>query len=344
MKVRVSNAASTVAAIFIGAACAGGQALQPAGVISGKVTNSVTGQPISDAGVSLTPVGQGAAVSAKTDIEGVFRFEGLNPGRYTLRGSMTGFINESFNGPTPRPLLLEPNRSITVEYKLTPRGALVGKVVDRNGEPVRKAVIACGYVNVYGSPPTMDPPTVNVTDDRGEFRIPDMPPGSRFYLQAIPAPENLPAKLGGGKIRSDLPAFYPSAGRFAEAQPVPLAPGQDATGIKITLREAPVFKVSGRLQGAVPNSRLSDLDLFLIPKAEEGAPVLTGTRAYYQALARTVGGVGAIRPNGAFELDGVERGLYDLVAVGLVGRSLESVGRVTVNVGDRMRALQQLRG
>jgi hypothetical protein len=324
--------ASALRLSLVGALSLAGQVEDPGeGILSGRVLNSVTGQPVGSVDLALAPAGSVARQSTTADAQGNFRFDRVKFGRYTLQARKAGFAPISYGaaaiGNPGRVLTMASDRGISgLDFRLIPLAAIQGKVINRNGDPVPGVTIACGFVDSYGAPPTMEP-LRNLTDDRGEFRMSDMPPG-RYYVQALPSQPMRPAKGGVG---AELPAFYPSAGKFSEAQPIVLTPGQEASGIKITLREAPVFHVRGKVTGAVANVDLSGLDLLLLPKNEEGGPLFG--KSYAQVISRRVGGSSAVRPDGTFDLGGLEQGLYELVAVAQGGQ--QCLGRVTLNVADR---------
>jgi Carboxypeptidase regulatory-like domain len=331
---RFMRLATVTFLIVAGALWLSAQVVEPkGGSVAGRVVNSVTGQPLPDLHLTLSPLGQGTGSTASTDAQGNFSFGHVKPGRYTLRGSKAGYANMAYGtteiGNRGRVLMVGPDQSVTdLEYRLTPLGVIQGKVVNRRGEPVQGVTIACGFVDSYGAPTTMEP-LKNATDERGEYRLPDMPAG-RYYVQAVPPP---PIRRGEGDDASELAAFYPSAGSFSEAQPIILAAGQEAAGVNITLREAPVFRIRGKVAGAVAGIAFSDLDLLLLPKQDRGGPGFG--QGYTQALSLRVGASRAVRTDGTFELSGVERGLYELVAVAVVQRSQTPLGRVPVQVGDR---------
>jgi hypothetical protein len=270
--------------------------------------------------------------TTKTDAQGRLRFEHVRFGRYTLQAAKTGFARMNYGaGAVGRPgrvLTVASDRGVVgLEFKLTPLGIIHGVVVDRNGEPIPGATIVAGFVNPYGAPPAMEA-LRNVTDDRGAFRLPDLPSG-RYYLQAVPPP----ARLGSRDPGANLPTFYPSVGAYSEAVPVSLAPGQELLGLRITVREAPGFSINGKVTGAPTNIAFSDLDLLLVPRYE-GGDLLFGP-GYAEALSRRAGGSSAVRSDGTFQLSGLERGVYDLIAVSVTSRDRQPLGRVVVPVGDR---------
>src|SRR5690349_4695714 len=57
------------------------------GVISGKVTDALTNQPLEGVSVNLPTISK----AAKTDSTGSYRFTGLKPGVYNIRFSSIGY-------------------------------------------------------------------------------------------------------------------------------------------------------------------------------------------------------------------------------------------------------------
>ena len=325
-----------VAWIAVGSLWLAGQVSGPKdGPVAGTIANSVSGLPVASAEVALGPTGAAPKWTTKTDGEGKFRFDHVPFGKYNLQAAKPGYARMSFGAmavgnPGSIVAVTSDRGATTIEFRLIPLGTIQGKVINRRGDGAANVNIACGFVDVYGAPPTMEPLRA-VTDAHGEYRLSEMPPG-RYYVQALPMPSATPLDKNHDD-GSDLPAFYPSAGTFAEAQPISLAPGQEESGVIIQLREAAVFRVRGALTGSAGTGAVSNVDLLLLPK-DTTAAIQFG-QGYAELLSRSVGGSSAIRPDGTFELRRVERGSYELAAVTVESRSRLTIGRTVIHVGDR---------
>src|SRR5712692_5149544 len=77
-------------------------AKEPA-IIEGRVVNAATGEPLRKVNLRLFPVGQAGAgaaplqpATAVSDTEGKFKFENLEPGRYSLSAEKTGFTRQQY--------------------------------------------------------------------------------------------------------------------------------------------------------------------------------------------------------------------------------------------------------
>jgi hypothetical protein len=173
-----------------------------------------------------------------------------------------------------------------------------GRVVDEFGEPVAGTrVQALRSRIVQGQRRLQNVGPGDQTDDRGAFRVYGLPPGD-YYVAASPGPVD--------SVRRDPPIYYPGTPSFAEAVPITLSVGAEATAdfLLTPVRNA-------RVSGVVLNS--------------SGAPV-----AAMIALVSDVVGMGAAleastapsalrlqgdsNVDGSFTIDNVPPGPYTLTA------------------------------
>ncbi len=104
----------------------------------------------------------GVQYGAQTTDEGKFSIAGIAPGSYSVSGERVGFA-----GGRARVALKADDKKSDLEVKLTPVGAITGRVTDAEGEPVERAsVIAEGAEKKESS-----------TDENGQFRIGGLAPG-----------------------------------------------------------------------------------------------------------------------------------------------------------------------
>lgn len=127
--------------------------------ITGSITTARGRQPLDATDVTLY-AGSGS-FHARTDRDGVYRFEDVAPGAAKLFASREGYVKSeqalSIAPPAraDRPVAIDP-------VNLEPAGSIAGEVVDAHGEPVAGARV------VLGSVVTRD---AAVTNARGQFRI-----------------------------------------------------------------------------------------------------------------------------------------------------------------------------
>ena len=142
-------------------------ALDPSGVISGKVTNTANGQPIS--GVSITAVAGTSFGSATTNSNGNYNISsGLGTGTYTVIASIgTSFaINSSVNVVASQ---VTSNVNFQLTVTIIPSGTISGKVTNTTAAPISFA-----YVNAQGAAGSGS----NYTDSNGNYIISGLSPGT----------------------------------------------------------------------------------------------------------------------------------------------------------------------
>ena len=192
------------------------------GLILGQVVDGSSGEPVSDATLTLTAPGAGngrrggpvattalGAAAARaglagmppqfaganggnrllTDDQGRFVFHDLPAGSFSLTAAAPGYVPGALgqprpNGPSHTLDLADGERKSDVKIRLWKYAVLGGTVIDEIGEPaVGVAVHALRRTTVNGRVRLSDAGGPT-TDDRGAFRISSLVPGD--YLLAIP--------------------------------------------------------------------------------------------------------------------------------------------------------------
>lgn len=131
--------------------------------------------------------------AAITDDDGVFAFERLPGGRYTLTASKDGYASMAFgalrSGRPGRPVVLATGEQRRADLRL-PRGAVItGMLRDPQGDPAAGVTIV--ILSRRFSPATEErrlmavPNTTTVTDDRGIYRVFGLPAGA-YAVAALP--------------------------------------------------------------------------------------------------------------------------------------------------------------
>jgi hypothetical protein len=180
--------------------------------IGGTVRNGVTGTPIPRAVVALRSSGTGAPlariVRQLADEDGRFVFRELPAfDNYTLTATKIGYVDGEYGQRTmfgpPGSIALSEGQAFTqADILLWKPGAISGRVVDERREPlVGVFVRALAQHYIAGQRKLVGGPAAK-TDDRGEYRIAGLPPGS--YLVYVPS------------VQSTVPAGAPAGATFDE--------------------------------------------------------------------------------------------------------------------------------
>ena len=188
----------------------------------------------------------------QTDAEGRYEFTGLPAGRFTLAATIPGHIGLQYGQRRP----YEPGTSIAVRDGETvasidfalPRGSVIsGRVTDEFGQPlVQVQVQARRFQYAQNGQRRLAPVISGTSDDRGEFRLFGLMPGEYVVEGSRRTMANTSdvSISPNDSVEGFRTTFYPGTPNAAEAQPVSLAIGQEAT-IQFALIPARLVRVSG---------------------------------------------------------------------------------------------------
>jgi uncharacterized protein (DUF2141 family) len=255
------------------------------GSISGLVvTDETPPQPVRRAVVTLTGAELRPSRGAITDDEGRFAIGGLPPGRFVLTAMRPSFITSTYGSKRPgrpgTPVLLTAGQTQNVVVRIWRGAVIAGVLRDDTGEPV--AGVPVTAVRVSGSGGGQSLTLTNnggVTDDRGEYRIFGLEPGT-YTVSARPssaggtspmialataevdaALEALKAGKPPGSAASNRPAetstsarpfdyspiYYPGVPARTDASPIALVAGQEVTGVDFALQRIVTLVVEGQV-------------------------------------------------------------------------------------------------
>jgi len=291
--------------------------------LAGRVIAADNAQPVRRAyvNISLTAPPRAPTVdhmsgwSVQTDVNGQFEFAGLPAGSYVIYVEpIAGFIRPR---DAASATLVE-GGTAHVTIRVARAGAIEGRVQDEDGEPVLGAQVhalrridIAGYVKVQGSGGWA------MTDDRGRFRIFNVPPGE-FYVVATYRRQH--ADIDPKPLLGFTNTYYPNAVTLDHARPVLVRAGRDTRRVDVTLarrRLVTVFVRAVNSQGAplgkeawVHLTRRDGIDL---PTSSQSVNVQQG---------------------GAFVFDDVTPGDYYLIASSGYGKAEAAYVNLTVGNED----------
>ena len=186
--------------------------------IDGVVVDNATGQPISRATITLRP-----AVSApiETGSDGHFRIESIPAGEYVVTISKDGYMTQSSTYIRPVGQLLQ-----DMIVHMSRLSVVTGRLLDTRGSPVVGALAVPFWYRIVadGRKELTSSPGVK-TDDRGVFRLFDLPPDRYLINFSEEAPEAGTADLPA----SDRipPALYPGVDDISKARYVEVKYGEE---------------------------------------------------------------------------------------------------------------------
>ncbi len=317
-------------ALEIGALLA--QSSAPTGVpgsIEGRVTNAFTGEPLGGATVHLYPLGRRGGTAAQAQAaasqpDGIFRFESVPQGTYFLSAEASGFVAAGGRWHAER-LVVDSGQQITgVVIQLNPQGAINGKVLDENGQPVPGARVQAYTPYSMRGRLQLRRGASATANKAGEYLLKKLNPG-RYYLSAEaqqPAKESKAGKQQGAQEETETPetpaagigfvrTFYPSALDVQAATPFEIAPGQPVAEADIQLRRAATYEVRGKV--AETDGALRHAAVLLSPRDTLDGNVL--------------GSSSRVTDAGTFEMKNVLPGSYTLWLIGAYSQGESSPHR-----------------
>ena len=309
---------NSAAALLMLAAAATGQAQQtqppradekPASV-TGEVRNAMSGMPVERAHISLRRYNNGGwdKYGALTNAEGKYTISGIPAATYQVTLDRVGFVAPL--EVTRNALMLKAGeKKDDFKVKLVPVGAISGRVLDAEGQPVEG-------INVYAETGSLSQRTGGVTDDRGQFRIGGISPG-KYRVRAVPQALPLPPE-----IRTDGTAevyyaatYHPGAVDEKGATRVIVGSGSDVTGVDIRMARTPIVRLAGKVSG--------------IPE---------GAKNVFVQMMPASGGLGSsggqVKADGSFEIWRPNPGKYTLRAMYNSSGEMMSSGAVELEVGE----------
>jgi hypothetical protein len=287
------------------------------GTISGRVINE-NGQPLPNASVFVResiPLMEARIVT--TDNEGNFQVSDLDRAMYDVSASAPAYVSPPRDPENP-PSYYRVGDSVTLG--LMTGGVITGTVLSGSGEAlVQIGVRAILVRDANGQPPKYSSYQLEMTDDRGIYRLYGLLPG----LYVVSAGGLGTFNYTTNAYETDAPTYAPSSTRDTAAE-ISVRTGEETSGVDIRYRGEPGRAVSGTAHGptAPPNSSSSRINVRLI-QISNGVPQAS---AYsYQ------------RPTVGFAFYGVADGDYDLTAESSLGAgetALSEPRRITVRGAD----------
>jgi protocatechuate 3,4-dioxygenase beta subunit len=267
--------AIVILATLLAQAPGAGAETEKPGAIRGTVISATTKEPVRRADVTLQPTmragagsvgigvmgGMAGSIKAVTDAEGNFSFANVAPGVYSLRSERSGFVAGQYGsrGPGTPPMLItvRPGQEVTgLRIEMTPQSVIAGRVLDDEGEPLQGVMVVVRSV-AAGSVTERRPGRRGFgmggqtqTDDRGQFRVHNLPPG-KYVLQVTPG------RWGGLAVAAPVPdsgeemgyvtTYYPGVTDPSQATQIQTTAGAEMSGFDLRLKRTRVFRVRGQV-------------------------------------------------------------------------------------------------
>lgn len=208
---------------------------------------------------SLEQLSKGPSFKEITDANGHFVINGIPAGKYEFHAGKSGYVSQDYRadgGPPQATLELKPGEKLNkVLFRLAKAAVIIGRITDEAGEPVTGVEIdalAAG-MRVTESWDLTNPGRLAVTNDLGEYRLYDLPPGGYYLVATDSGFTDFMSTLKmdpmrGRRHRNHPTIYYPGVTRGSEAQKVRVKGGEE-THIDFSLRTEKFLIVSGQVRG-----------------------------------------------------------------------------------------------
>jgi len=224
---------------------------QPLGAarLTGRVVASDNGGPVRHAYVMLSgstrsrPSGPAASISrnTETDDTGDFVFANLPAGSYYVTvDPVKAFVRPSRSKSAE----VAEGQTAHMTFRVERTGAIEGRVADENGDGVLRVQVALVQRINFGGYIKIDASGLSATtDDRGTFRIFNVPPGEYYVVASYEPPRQdikpLP-RLGYANT------YHPNSVTLDAARSVVVRPARTTERVDVALRTRPLVKISVR--------------------------------------------------------------------------------------------------
>jgi len=159
--------------------------------IAGIVVSKIDGHTLARARVVIGNVkNRQNVLSTVTSDEGKFEFTGLAAGKYFLQGDKRGYLPGSYDQHEQFSTAIVTGAGIDTEnliLRLSPAAYIIGRVLDENGDPVRRANVSLYRVNRQEGVSQVAGVRRATTDDLGAYELGPQNPGT-YYVSGSAMP------------------------------------------------------------------------------------------------------------------------------------------------------------
>jgi len=281
---------------------------QAKATIEGLVVRVGTGEAIARAEVTLISTRQAAPASipAITDNRGRFIFTNIEPGSYRVAAAHNGYVRQEYGqravpGRPGSILNVAAGQAVKdVAIRLTPTGAINGRITDPGGEPVPGIPVqVMRYSYNANGDRTFRVLGSARTDDRGEYRIYWLAPG-RYYLSAGDSSGSgfAPAGVTTSPGEIYITTYYPGTVDPAQAAGIDVQPGAEMNSLDFFVTPQHAHRVAGRVIDGRTGRQPVAAGVSLSPRYPIGPSVISTSSLNYNAAT------------GAFEFRDIAPGQY----------------------------------
>lgn len=270
--------------------------------ISGTVTNAADDTPLARARVMAVSPDLPERRVVITGPDGKYTIVDLPPGAYSISATRTGFAPFTLGqarSVTGIPVAVSRAQQIAdVDLPLVAAGVIAGRILDEDGAPFAGATVDALINRVQNGSDALFSVATAQTDDRGQFRLFGLAPGSYYVSAADPAFVRVSSPKG---VLHYSPTYYPGTPLADQARAITVGAGTPPP-VEFTLQLVPPARVSGQLIAHDSRQLLSGV-IVMSPLEGHGVRIAAPDDP-------------ALFPDGRFSFNGVAPGHYLIRARG----------------------------
>jgi hypothetical protein len=223
------------------------------GRISGHVYRADTGEPLAKSELALIPVSGsnfnvvGQKRFTMTDAEGAYAFKQVGPGNYLIAAQHAGFIqrifDDVFSPEDADQINIRSGQTVAnIDLRLISAGVISGTLLDEENQPLVDVTVEPVHIRYLPGGRSMElSRRAFKTDDRGNFRIYNLPPGN-YFVRTETVKQDLHS--AGQTFRL---AYYPGVSTLENAQGIRVTGGSEVSGIRFSVGTQDLHSIAGKV-------------------------------------------------------------------------------------------------
>jgi len=282
-------------------------------VVSGTVIRSLDSAPLKNATVQLVSgEDREHTIATRTAGDGHFELRNVPSGRYRLKVSRDGYVEQEFGQKKPTDpgamFVLRPGQKMSdLIFKLGRAGVITGHVFNADGEPMPNVMLNAIRQVYREGKREFESSAWDRSNDLGEYRIFGLAPG-RYYVSAeeqtwnrvVGDREFNPVEKDTGE-KAYAKIYFPTSLDLVKASTVTVKEGEEIPAVDILMKEVVAYRIRGKVTNQLSKNRGAQNVQIAVLRRDSGG-------------WSEVGSTTEEKTDGTFEIPAVAPGEYSLLA------------------------------
>jgi len=252
-------------------------------------------------------------IATRTTADGHFELRNVPSGRYRLKVSRDGYVEQEFGQKKPTDpgamFALRPGQKMSdLIFKLGRAGVITGHVFNADGEPTPHVMLNAIRQVYREGKKEFQSSAWDRSNDLGEYRIFGLAPG-RYYVSAeeqtwnrvVGDREFNPIEKDTGE-KAYAKIYFPAALDLGKASTVTVKEGEEIPAVDILMKEVVAYRIRGKVTNLLSKNRGGQNVQIAVLRRDSGAGW------------SEVGSTSEEKADGTFEIPAVAPGEYSLLA------------------------------